>query len=119
MQLWRRLRILKRNLTRSPQLERELDDEIQSYRQLLEDEKTAGGADPARARREALLELGGAAQIQEQVRDVEGGAVAVQSIAGVAVETEKAALETRKTMDQVVRVAQALTSSLARFKLAT
>jgi len=56
---------------------------------------------------------------QEQVHDVEGGAVAVQSIAGVAVETEKAALETRKTMDQVVRVAQALTSSLARFKLAT
>ena len=56
---------------------------------------------------------------QEQVRDVEGGAVAVQSITGVAAETEKAALETRKTMDQVVRVAQALTSSLARFKLAT
>lgn len=56
---------------------------------------------------------------QEQVHDVEGGAVAVQSIAGVAVETEKAVLETRKTMDQVVRVAQALTSSLARFKLAT
>jgi twitching motility protein PilJ len=56
---------------------------------------------------------------REQVREVEGGAVAVQSIAGVAVETEKAALETRKTMDQVVRVAQALTSSLARFKLAT
>jgi len=54
---------------------------------------------------------------QEQVREVESGAVAVQSIAGVAVETEKAVLETRKTMDQVVRVAQALTSSLARFKL--
>src|SRR3989475_653418 len=56
---------------------------------------------------------------QEQVRDVEGGAVAVQSIAGVAVETEKAALETRKTVDQVVRVAQALTSSLSRVKLCT
>jgi len=56
---------------------------------------------------------------QEQVREVESGAVAVQSIAGVAVETEKAVLETRKTMDQVVRVAQALTSSLARFKLVT
>jgi len=56
---------------------------------------------------------------QEQVRDVESGAVAVQSIAGVAVETEKAVLETRKTMDQVVRVAQSLTSSLSRFKLAT
>ena len=56
---------------------------------------------------------------QEQVRDVESGAVSVHSIAGVAVETEKAVLETRKTMDQVVRVAQALTSSLSRFKLAT
>jgi methyl-accepting chemotaxis protein len=53
------------------------------------------------------------------VRGVEGGAVAVQSIAGVAVETEKAVLETRKTMDQMVRVAEALTASLARFKLAT
>ena len=56
---------------------------------------------------------------QDQVRGVEGGAVAVQSIAGVAVETEKAVLETRRTMDQVVRVAEALTASLARFKLAT
>ncbi|MGH7302579.1 MAG: methyl-accepting chemotaxis protein [Candidatus Rokuibacteriota bacterium] len=56
---------------------------------------------------------------QDQVRGVEGGAVAVQAIAGVAVETEKAVLETRKTMDQMVRVAEALTASLARFKLAT
>jgi twitching motility protein PilJ len=56
---------------------------------------------------------------QEQVRGVEGGAVAVQSIASVAVETEKAVLETRKTMDQMVRVAEALTSSLARFKLSS
>ena len=35
----------------------------------------------------------------------------------VSVETEKAVLETRKTMDQVVRVAEALTTSLARFRL--
>ena len=54
---------------------------------------------------------------QDQVRGVEGGAVAVQSIASVAVETEKAVVETRKTMDQMVRVAEALTASLARFKL--
>jgi twitching motility protein PilJ len=56
---------------------------------------------------------------QDQVREVESGAAAVQSIAGVAVETEKAVLETRKTMDQVIRVTQALAASLARFKLAT
>ena len=56
---------------------------------------------------------------QEQVRGAEGGAVAVQSIASVAVQTEKAVLETRKTMDQLVRVAEALMTSLSRFKLAT
>jgi twitching motility protein PilJ len=56
---------------------------------------------------------------QDQVREVENGAVAVQSIAGVAVETEKALVETRKTMDQVIRVTQALTASLSRFKLTT
>src|SRR5262249_44717890 len=56
---------------------------------------------------------------QDQVRGVEGGAVAVQSIASVAVETEKAVVGTRKTMDQMGRVAEALTASLARFKVAT
>ena len=55
---------------------------------------------------------------QEQVRGVEDAAVAVQSIAGVAVHTEKAVVETRKTMDQLVRLAEELMASLSRFKLA-
>lgn len=55
---------------------------------------------------------------QEQVRGVEDAAVAVQSIAGVAVQTEKAVVETRKTMDQLVRLAEELMASLSRFKLA-
>jgi twitching motility protein PilJ len=71
------------------------------------------------SQKSAALALEISEATQEQVRGVEGGSVAVQSIAGVAVETEKAVLETRKTMDQVVRVAEALTASLARFKLAT
>jgi twitching motility protein PilJ len=54
---------------------------------------------------------------QDQVHEVESGTVAVQSIAGVAVETEKALLETRKTMDQVIRVTQGRTANLSRFKL--
>jgi twitching motility protein PilJ len=55
---------------------------------------------------------------QDQVRGAESAAVAVQSIAGVAVETEKAVVETRKTMDQLVRLAEELMAGLSRFRLA-
>jgi methyl-accepting chemotaxis protein len=56
---------------------------------------------------------------QDQVRGVESAAVAVQAIAGVAVQTEKAAAETRKTVDQLTKVAEELMGNLARFKLAS
>jgi hypothetical protein len=65
MQLWNRLKILLRNLTRRQQVEGDLDDEIRSYQDMLEDEM---------GRREALLELGGVEQIKEEVRDVRLGA---------------------------------------------
>jgi twitching motility protein PilJ len=55
---------------------------------------------------------------QQQVRGAEGVGTAVQSIAGVAVQTEQGALQTRKTVDQLVRLAEELTASLSRFKLA-
>jgi methyl-accepting chemotaxis protein len=48
---------------------------------------------------------------------VENAAVAVQAIAGVAVQTEKAAAETRKTVDQLAQVAEELMGNLSRFKL--
>jgi methyl-accepting chemotaxis protein len=53
----------------------------------------------------------------EQVRRAESVAAAVQSIAGIAVETEKGMAEARRTMDQLARVAEELTAGLARFKL--
>jgi methyl-accepting chemotaxis protein len=56
---------------------------------------------------------------QDQARGVESAAVSMQAIAGVAVQTEKAAAETRKTVDQLTRVAEELMRSLARFKLST
>ena len=69
-----RISALSRNLFRKKNVEADLDDEIRSYQQLLEDEKTNSGR-PARAmRREALLELGGAEQIKENVRDMRLGA---------------------------------------------
>ena len=55
----------------------------------------------------------------EQVDGAEGVARAMQSIAQVAVNTEQAVLQTRKTVEDLVKLADELTRSLARFKLAT
>ncbi len=55
---------------------------------------------------------------QQQVRGADGVAAAVQSIASVAVQTEQGVLQSRKTVDELARVAEELTASLARFKLA-
>jgi methyl-accepting chemotaxis protein len=53
----------------------------------------------------------------QQVRTVESTAAAVQAIASIAVETDKGMAEARRTMDQLVRLADALTTNLSRFKL--
>ena len=54
----------------------------------------------------------------QQADGVEGVARAMQSIAQVAVETEQAVLQTRKTVEDLVKLADELTRSLSRFKLA-
>jgi methyl-accepting chemotaxis protein len=54
---------------------------------------------------------------QEQVKGAEHVGLAVQAIAGVALQTEQGVLQTRKTMDDLVRLAQELTQVLSRFKL--
>ncbi|HWC95459.1 MAG TPA: ABC transporter permease [Candidatus Sulfopaludibacter sp.] len=51
----------------------DLDEELRSYRQLLEDEKLQSGADSATARREATIELGGMEMIKDEVRDIRKG----------------------------------------------
>ena len=74
MPIWHRLKTLGRNLARKQMVEDDLADEIRSYQGMLEDEKAGSGAEPSLARREALLETGGAEQIKENVRDVRLGA---------------------------------------------
>ncbi|MEP6534317.1 MAG: ABC transporter permease [Bryobacteraceae bacterium] len=64
---------LLRNLVRKQQVETHLDAELRSYLDLLEQEKIQSGLDPATARREALLEVGGIEQVKESVRDVRAG----------------------------------------------
>ena len=54
----------------------------------------------------------------QQARGTEMVAASVQSISSVAVETEQGVLRTRKTIDELVKVAEELTLTLARFKLA-
>jgi putative ABC transport system permease protein len=74
MRLWHGLKALARNLTRRKRVEDDLDAEIRSYEDLLVDEKVRAGVDPRAARRAALVDLGGAEQVKEQVRDVRTGA---------------------------------------------
>jgi twitching motility protein PilJ len=55
----------------------------------------------------------------QQADGVESVAKAMHSIAQVAVDTEQAVLQTRKTVEDLVKLADELTRSLSRFKLAT
>lgn len=63
-----------RNRFGKQQSDRQLDDEVRSYVDLLAEEKMRQGMNPEEARRAARIELGGAEQVKEQVRDVRVGA---------------------------------------------
>jgi hypothetical protein len=62
-----------RNLFHRELVDSDLDEELRSYRQLIENEKIQSGADSATARREAAIELGGIEMIKEEVRDIRRG----------------------------------------------
>jgi putative ABC transport system permease protein len=64
---------LFRNLFRRRGVDRDLDQEVRSYAELLADEKIRSGASPEAARRETLMELGGVEQVKEEVRDLRAG----------------------------------------------
>lgn len=55
---------------------------------------------------------------QQQVRGAESVAQAMQSIQTVSAQTERGVLNARRTVDELARLAEELTASLARFKLA-
>jgi putative ABC transport system permease protein len=74
MKRWRSMRSLWRSLWKRGQAEDGLNDEVESYVELLSAEKVAAGLPVAEARRAALLEAGGIDQVVEEVRDVRVGA---------------------------------------------
>jgi predicted permease len=68
------LRRVWMNVVRRRRVERDLDDELQAMVDLLASEKVSRGVDPERARREALIDIGGVTQVKEQVRQARAGA---------------------------------------------
>jgi putative ABC transport system permease protein len=93
MTVWRRFRTTWRNLSRPQEADCDLDNELRSYRELLEDEKVGSGLTAAQARREAQLEIGSASLIQEQVRDVRLGV----TLGNIAAEIRQSLRSLRRT----------------------
>ena len=73
MPLLPRLTNLARNLLRRREVESQLHDELSSFVELRTRENMSKGMDERAARRGALLELGGAEQVKEKVRDARMG----------------------------------------------
>ena len=61
-----------RALFRRDRADRELDEELAFHLEHDVAERVAAGADPEEARRQAILAVGGVAQVKEQVRDARG-----------------------------------------------
>jgi len=74
MPLLSTLKSILRAPLKSDELDHDLDEELQSYLDLLIEEKIQAGMDPEQARRQALIELGGAEQVKATVRETRHGA---------------------------------------------
>jgi predicted permease len=71
--MFSRIRCFVRNFTRHRAVERDLAAEVDSYLDLSAQRKVKNGLTEREARRAALIELGGAEQIKERVREVRLG----------------------------------------------
>ena len=69
MPLLVKARSFLRNLFFSRRVDQDLDQEVRSHLQLLIDENLRAGMPPKEAERAARMELGGAEQVKERVRD--------------------------------------------------
>ncbi len=68
-----RISSLLRNIAHKDRVEHELTEEVESYLELLVEEKVKAGLRPEEARRAALIEMGGVEQVKERVREVRMG----------------------------------------------
>src|SRR5262245_63141672 len=72
--MWSRLRAMLRRLWAGAARDEELSDEIRAYVEHDTESKIRSGMTAEDARREALIELGGAEQVKERVRENRAGA---------------------------------------------
>src|SRR6202041_1121004 len=63
-----------RNLFRKRELDKQLDDEVHAYVDMLTDERIAAGMSASEARRSAQTEFGGVEQVKQAVRNHRAGA---------------------------------------------
>lgn len=68
-----RLRALWNNVFRRKQLDRDFDEELRAYEELVSAERVKAGVDPEEAHRNARREMGGVQQVIQNVRDVRAG----------------------------------------------
>lgn len=68
MNRWFQLRGLA-NLLKKERVERQLDNELQAYVEMVTEEKIAAGVSASEARRTAMAEFGGMEQVKQAVRD--------------------------------------------------
>ena len=73
MTLWSRARSISRNLLRKQQVERQLDDEVRVYVDMIADERIVSGMPASEARRTAQADSGGIDQVKQAVRDRRAG----------------------------------------------
>lgn len=73
MSLFVKTRSFLRNLFFSRRVEVDLDEEVHSHLEMLIEENIRAGMPPREAQRAARIELGGAEQVKEQVREVRMG----------------------------------------------
>src|SRR6185437_14725415 len=76
---WSRMRAALRNLRHQETAEADLEAEVRACAEMMADEKLAGGLSAEEARRRALVDLGGAEQVKQAVRDGRWG-VGVQEL---------------------------------------
>ena len=70
---WSRMRAALRNLRHQERAEADLEAEVRACAEMIADEKLAGGLPAEEARRRALVDLGGAEQVKQAVRDERWG----------------------------------------------
>ena len=73
MRFLSRIRSLLANLLEKEKVERQLDNELRAYVDMVADEKIAAGVSASEARRTTLAEFGGIEQVKQAVRDHRAG----------------------------------------------